>query len=63
MKLDKVASLTVHPGVENRLTLKYGNATNAWTITIAPSNGSSFDFKLTLQGPVEQELVRDASHN
>ncbi|CAB1454943.1 unnamed protein product [Pleuronectes platessa] len=33
----RVNSLTVHPAVENKLTLKYGGAIHAWTVTFSPS--------------------------
>ncbi|XP_070710346.1 uncharacterized protein [Pempheris klunzingeri] len=34
-KLGKVASLTVSPGVDNKLTLKYGGSVQSWTFTIS----------------------------
>ncbi|XP_035003445.1 uncharacterized protein LOC118101637 [Hippoglossus stenolepis] len=33
----RVNSLTVHPAVANKLTLKYGGTIHAWTLTISPS--------------------------
>ncbi|XP_040886111.1 KRR1 small subunit processome component homolog isoform X2 [Toxotes jaculatrix] len=35
-KVGKVTSLTVHPAVENKLTLQYGGSVQSWTLTITP---------------------------
>ncbi|XP_074482405.1 uncharacterized protein LOC141762261 [Sebastes fasciatus] len=36
-KVGKVTSLTVSPGVENKLTLQYGGSVQAWTFRITPN--------------------------
>lgn len=35
-KVGKVTSLTVSPGVENKLSLQYGGSIQAWTLRVTP---------------------------
>lgn len=35
-KVGKVTSLTVSPGVENKLTLQYGGSVRGWTLSTTP---------------------------
>lgn len=45
-KVGKVTSLTVSPGVENKLSLQYGGSVQAWTLRVTPGKHVLFLFCL-----------------